>query len=237
MGTDEDSFILVLAKNSPAQNVATRTAYENKYGRSLDNLITKEMSGNLAKCLQALLLPPADYYAMRLRKAFVGLGTSDRGVVRVLGGHDKPDVLAIAAAYQRKYTSHLKDSLKKECSGNYKRLAMAWVSVPDALADPDAPIEIPEETQEKEAAPPPEEEEEEPEPATPPAPPPPAYKAPPPPTFMTVPVPMGVFPGMTVVVQAPTGQRLAVIVPQGVGPGGVFKVPIPAPPPPQIRYY
>ena len=61
--------------------------------------------------------------------------------------------------------------------------------------------------------------------------------APPPPTFMTVPVPMGVFPGMTVVVQAPTGQRLAVIVPQGVGPGGVFKVPIPAPPPPQIRYY
>ena len=48
---------------------------------------------------------------------------------------------------------------------------------------------------------------------------------------------VGVFPGMTVVVQAPTGQRLAVIVPQGVGPGGVFKVPIPAPPPPQIRYY
>ena len=89
----------MLAKNSPAQNVATRTAYENKYGRSLDNLITKEMSGNLAKCLQALLLPPADYYAMRLRKAFVGLGTSDRVVVRVLGGHDKPDVLAIAAAW------------------------------------------------------------------------------------------------------------------------------------------
>jgi hypothetical protein len=254
MGTDEDSFILVLAKNSPAQNVATRTAYENKYGRSLDNLITKEMSGNLAKCLQALLLPPADYYAMRLRKAFVGLGTSDKVVVRVLGGHDKADILAIAAAYQRKYTSHLKDSIKKECSGNYKRLAMAWVSVPDALADPDAPIEIPEETSEKEEAPPPPEEEE-PEPATPPAPPPPAYKPPPPPvpvyqptavaqpvapprpTTMTVPVPMGVYPGMTVVVQAPTGQRLAVIVPQGVGPGGVFAVPIPAPPPPQIRYY
>ena len=32
---------------------------------------------------------------------------------------------------------------------------------------------------------------------------------------MTVPVPMGVFPGMTVVVQRPPSQRLAVIVPQG----------------------
>lgn len=54
---------------------------------------------------------------MRLRKAFVGLGTSDKVVVRVLGGHDKADILAIAAAYQRKYTYHLKDSIKKECSG------------------------------------------------------------------------------------------------------------------------
>ena len=252
MGTDEDVFILVLAKNSPAQNIATRTAYENKYGKSLDNLITKEMSGNLAKCLQALLLPPADYYAMRLRKAFVGLGTSDKVVCRILGGHDKADALAIAEAYQRKYTSFLKDSIKKECSGNYKRLAMAWVSVPDALTDPDAPIEIPEETSDEKEEAPPDEEPEEPE--TPPAPPPPPYRppapayqptavaqpvmmAPPPPTTMTVPVPMGVFPGMTVVVQAPSGQRLAVIVPQGVGPGGVFAVNLPPPPPPPIRYY
>ena len=58
--------------------------------------------------------------------------------------------------------------------------------------------------------------------------------APPPPTFMTVPVPMGVFPGMTVVVQAPTGQRLAVIVLAAPGRRSLQGAD-PALPPPQIR--
>ena len=62
---------------------------------------------NLRKCLQALLLPPADYYAMRIRQAFVGLGTSDKVVCRVLGGSDKCDALAIAAAYNRTATAGL----------------------------------------------------------------------------------------------------------------------------------
>ena len=54
----------------------------------------------------------------------MGLGTSDKVVCRVLGGSDKCDALALAAAYQRKYTTVLKDGIKKECSGNYKRLAV-----------------------------------------------------------------------------------------------------------------
>ena len=70
--------------------------------KSLESLIESEMSGNLKKCLQALLLPPADYFAMRLKQAFKGLGTSDRVVCRVLGGHDKPDAIAIAKAYRRR---------------------------------------------------------------------------------------------------------------------------------------
>ena len=205
------------------------------------------MSGNLSKCLQALLLPAADYFAMRLKQAFKGLGTSDRVVCRVLGGHDKPDVVAIAKAYQRKYGKHLQDSIKSECSGNYKRLAIAWFTLPDGLADPDAPLDIPDEPAEEEKGDPPADPEPE-EPDTPPAPPPP-YQAPvpppapvyqqptaiaqavPQPAMMTVPVPQGVFPGMTVVVRAPSGQQLSVIVPQGVGPGMVFRVPIPAPQP------
>ena len=145
--TDDEKFISILAKNSPDQNAALRSAYEKKYNRSLESQIAKVGQKNLKKCLQALLLPPADYYAMRIRKAFVGLGTSDKVVCRVLGGSDKCDALAIAAAYQRKYTTVLKDGIKKECSGNYKRLAQAWVTLPDALEDPEAPIDVIADTQ------------------------------------------------------------------------------------------
>merc|ERR1719337_606262 len=91
--------------------------------------------------------PTDESDAMRIRKAFVGLGTSDKVVCRVLGGSDKCDALAIAAAYQRKYTTVLKDGIKKECSGNYKRLAQAWVTLPDALEDPEAPIDVIADTQ------------------------------------------------------------------------------------------
>jgi hypothetical protein len=255
-GTDTNAFIQVLAKNSPKQNRAVRSAYEKKHNKSLESLIEREMSGNLKKCMLALLLPPADYYAKRLKEAFKGLGTSDRVVCRVLGGHDKADVLAIAKRYHEKYGKHLKDSLKSECSGNYKRVAMAWVSLPDALADPDEPVEIPpDEPDEPEAHPPP------PEPPTPPPSPPPPYVPPPappppppyvppprpvavatpvapvaPPGTMLVQVPMGVFPGMQIVVQAPSGARVGVIVPQGVGPGMQFAVPLPPPPQPQVVY-
>ena len=33
--------------------------------------------------------------------------------------------------------------IKSECSGDYKRLAIAWVTTPDELEAPAAPIELP----------------------------------------------------------------------------------------------
>merc|ERR1712159_383861 len=181
--TDDEKFISILAKNSPNQNAALRSAYEKKYNRSLESQIAKVGQKNLKKCLQALLLPPADYYAMRIRKAFVGLGTSDKVVCRVLGGSDKCDALAIAAAYQRKYTTVLKDGIKKECSGNYKRLAQAWVTLPDALEDPEAPIDVIADTQ---SEPDGDGVVDDPDPPTPPA----SPKAPPPTPPPPVPVPV-----------------------------------------------
>jgi hypothetical protein len=84
---------------------------------------------------------------------------------------NKDDVRAIADAYERKYSEPLASTLKRECSGRYKKLAIAWVSVPDALDEPNKPIEVPlvekddeddkEEGEEK--APPPAEPEPEPE--------------------------------------------------------------------------
>ena len=49
------------------------------------------------------------------------------------------------------------------------------------------------------------------------------------PQYMNVTCPANASAGMQVVVQAPDGQRLTVIIPAGVGPGGVFRVPLPAP--------
>ena len=36
-------------------------------------------------------------------------------------------------AWQRKYGKPLRAMIRSECSGDYKRLAIAWVTVPDEL--------------------------------------------------------------------------------------------------------
>ena len=56
--------------------------------------------------------------------------------------------------------------------------------------------------------------------------------------FAQVICPHGAGPGSHLRVRAPnTGQEMTVIIPAGVGPGGQFVVPLPAPPPPRGPLY
>ena len=46
----------------------------------------------------------------------------------------------------------LKSDIRDECSGNYQRLALAWLSLPDALEQPAAQVKLPPPSPPKEAA-------------------------------------------------------------------------------------
>ena len=73
-------------------------------------------------------------------------------VCRIFGTHDKAGVQEIAAAYEAKYGRPLRQDVKAECSGNYRRLALAWLCLPDALEQPAAPVKLPPPSPPKEAA-------------------------------------------------------------------------------------
>ena len=45
-------------------------------------------------------------------------------------------------AYEAKYGRPLRQDVKAECSGNYQRLALAWLTLPDALEQPAAPVSL-----------------------------------------------------------------------------------------------
>ena len=53
-----------------------------------------------------------------------------------------------------RYGTALQEAITAECSGNYKRLAIAWFTLPDTLAEPSAPVELPDPIPEEENAPP-----------------------------------------------------------------------------------
>ena len=110
---------------------------------SLGRALGGEFDGTVKAALKALLLEPAAWYAARLRASFNGLGASDRTVCRIIGGHDKAEIRQIASAYDDKYGVTLKSDIQRHCKGDYRRLAVAWLDLPDQLEQPSKLIELP----------------------------------------------------------------------------------------------
>ena len=54
----------------------------------------------------------------------------------------------IAAAFEAKYDTSLKIELSSHLKGGCKRLAVAWVELPDQLEQPEHKIELPKELEE-----------------------------------------------------------------------------------------
>ena len=85
-------IIEVLCSQSSATNGAIARAYEDTYDESLGRAVEGLVKGHACDALKALIQPDAQWYAARLKAAFKGVGTSDRTVCRILGGHSKDEV-------------------------------------------------------------------------------------------------------------------------------------------------
>ncbi len=138
----QDLFTKYLSTASDAHVEAIKSAYEDEYDVSLHRAIQRAFKGYTRAGLQALLVPAHDWYAARLQAAFDGWGTCDKAVCRILGCNDKRDVGEISRAFERKYQKPLKKAIAEECSGNYKRMCVAWISLPDLLEQPREIVEI-----------------------------------------------------------------------------------------------
>mmetsp|Transcript_18138 Transcript_18138/g.30301 ORF Transcript_18138/g.30301 Transcript_18138/m.30301 type:complete len:1081 (+) Transcript_18138:3-3245(+) len=140
---DPSKGIEILCSNSPKQNKALSLVFEDKNDTSLGRHLGSEYSGYVKNALLALLQGQHDWYAASLRAAFRGTGAADKTVCRILGAHDKKDVQLIAKAYEKKYDVTLKSELSRVCKGDYKRLAIAWLELPDQLEQPRHKISLP----------------------------------------------------------------------------------------------
>uniref|UniRef100_A0A7S2BC38 Annexin n=1 Tax=Haptolina brevifila TaxID=156173 RepID=A0A7S2BC38_9EUKA len=141
---DMGKAIEVLCSNSPAQNAAIGRMYEETYDMSLGRALGNVYSGDVQDALTSLLLEPAQWYASRLKKAFKAEGgVSNEVICRIIGAHDKAEIKAIALAYDDKYGTRLKTDVAEACDGNYKRLAEAWIDLPDQMAQPEDLLKLP----------------------------------------------------------------------------------------------
>ena len=100
---DESAIITILGGNSARQNQKVAALYEKTYGSSLAKALKGQCGERLYDALCALLMPKAEFIAMRIHEAMEGWGTDKDVLTRLLGGLDGGAMSGVVKAYEKKY--------------------------------------------------------------------------------------------------------------------------------------
>lgn len=132
IGTDEMKVCSILTTRNDNQIRAIAYEYQQKYARSLEDVIRREFSGHMEDALLFQLRNGLDKYMHRaalLEDAMAGAGTKDHLLVsRVVRYHwDRNEMQNIRAAYEKRYRRTLASRIRGETSGDYEKLMLACI--------------------------------------------------------------------------------------------------------------
>ncbi|XP_032372370.1 annexin A3a isoform X1 [Etheostoma spectabile] len=121
-GTDESKFIEILCQRSISQLRQTLVEYKNISGKTLQQSIESEMSGNLEKLLVAIVKcvksVPA-YFAEQLYMSMKGGGTDEQTLTRIMVSRSEIDLMDIRAEFKKLYKYSLHSAIKSDLSDSY----------------------------------------------------------------------------------------------------------------------
>ncbi|KAB1281818.1 Annexin A6 [Camelus dromedarius] len=129
LGTDEDTIINIITHRSNAQRQQIRQAFKSHFGRDLMADLKSEISGDLARLILGLMMPPAHYDAKQLKKAMEGAGTDEQALIEILATRTNAEIRAINEAYKEDYHKSLEDALSSDTSGHFKRILISLATV------------------------------------------------------------------------------------------------------------
>ncbi|KAM7018259.1 annexin A3a isoform 2-T2 [Tautogolabrus adspersus] len=119
-GTDESKFIEILCHRSIPQLRQTLVEYKNISGKTLQQSIEGEISGELQELLVAIVKcvksVPA-YFAELLYQSMKGCGTDEWTLNRVMVSRSEIDLLDIRAEFKKLYEYSLHSAIESDLSG------------------------------------------------------------------------------------------------------------------------
>ncbi|KAM6943745.1 annexin A3a isoform 1-T1 [Lycodopsis pacificus] len=119
-GTDESKFVEILCQRSIPQLRQTLVEYKNISGKTLQQSIEGEMTGDLEELLVAIVKcvksVPA-YFAERLYESMKGGGTDESSLNRIMVSRCEIDLLDIRAEFKKLYEYSLHSAIKSDMSG------------------------------------------------------------------------------------------------------------------------
>jgi len=133
-GTDEADLNAILCLRSRVQLKLTFREFEELTGKTIEESIEEECSGDLKEGYLAIVESTKDesaFFARRIRDCCDGIGTSDAHLIRIIVTRSEIDMEEIEQAYQARYEASVSDTIESECGGDYKRMLLALVTLQD----------------------------------------------------------------------------------------------------------
>jgi hypothetical protein len=121
IGTDDDYFVNFFTTNPFPHIFAVDQAYTAVYGHGLVKACQKELSGNYAKFLIAMVTPKPVYWAERIHHAVAGAGTKDELLRRAFIFNSPQELHKIGEIYQATHNKSLRSAVEDDTSFNYKK--------------------------------------------------------------------------------------------------------------------
>jgi annexin A7/11 len=120
LGTDENSFINIIASSSKDYAEALFYEYAKKHGKSLDVVIRDEMGDDAGKALAQLATPPHVLFADKIRKTMDGMGTNDEKLIRLLTTQRGRNLKAAGKHFLEVNRKTISAAVTEETSGDYR---------------------------------------------------------------------------------------------------------------------
>jgi len=124
MGTDEETFTVIVATQCAAQLHAIMAEYEKLSKKGLIHAVESEMSGDYKQALLAVLkssLNRPAYFAERMHSTMKGAGTRDSDLIRLVVSRAEYDLANVKQEYAKRYGHALEKDVASETSGDYKK--------------------------------------------------------------------------------------------------------------------
>ena len=129
-GTNSYIFNKIFALSSKFELAYICREYYKLYGHTILDAVNNNFKGDLKKLLKSIIhaiINPSEYFASRINDAMKGFGTKDNLLIRIIVTRDEIDMPLIKRYYKQLYGKDMIDDIKKDTSGDYKKLLVELV--------------------------------------------------------------------------------------------------------------
>ncbi|KAG4906252.1 hypothetical protein AAZX31_20G011100 [Glycine max] len=130
LGCDTSKVIKILAHRNAEQRSLIQQEFETNYSELLSKRLSKELRGHVKKAMLLWLHDPATRDAKVVRKALTASVVDNQALTEIICSRTPSQLRRLKEVYLSTYHSYLEQDIENKTSGDYKKLLLAYVSIP-----------------------------------------------------------------------------------------------------------